>query len=70
MSDEPMVDSAEDEESEGERESVKSERNKFVWQEGDLQIIKSHDSPHESKTERSSVRWLRSGSGMGIRSAI
>jgi len=43
MNDEPVVDSAEDEESEGERESVKSERNKFVWQEGDLQIIKSHE---------------------------
>jgi hypothetical protein len=70
MNDEPVVDEAENDEPEGERELVELRRNKFVWQEGDLQIIKSHDSPHESKTERSSVRCLRSGSGMGIRSAI
>ena len=33
MSDEPMVDSTEDEASEGERQLIKSQRNKFAWQE-------------------------------------
>jgi hypothetical protein len=34
-----VVDSAEDEKFEEERELVKPERNKFIWQEGELQIV-------------------------------
>ena len=43
MIDEPVVDDAEEDEPEGDRELVELRRNKFVWQAGDIQIIKAHE---------------------------
>jgi len=43
MIDEPVVNDAEDDEPEGEKELVELRRNKFVWQAGDIQIIKSRE---------------------------
>ena len=43
MNDEPVVDSTEDEKPEGERQLIKSQRNKFEWQAGDIQTIESRE---------------------------
>ncbi len=43
MIDEPVVDDAEDVEPEGDRARVELRRNKFVWQAGEIQIIKARE---------------------------
>ena len=43
MIDEPVVDDAENDEPEGESELLELRRNKFVWQAGDIQIIKGRE---------------------------
>ena len=43
MNDELVVDSTEDVEPEGERQLIKSQRNKFEWQAGDIQTIESRE---------------------------
>lgn len=43
MIDEPVVGGAENDEPEGEKELVELRRNKFVWQAGDIQIIKARE---------------------------
>jgi len=43
MIDEPVVDGAENDEPEDEKELVELRRNKFVWRADDIQIIKARE---------------------------